>query len=111
MFFVRDKDFDDALASPEALEKRLTTLRKTRKASYIAAVVSMIVFFGLVFLNLSIATNSPKANTSGPVINTVVMLCLAVVQAIATLSIQGEIRSLMVYKRMLEKTAPRQNEP
>jgi hypothetical protein len=109
--FTRDEEFEKALASPEALEKRLASLRKTRKIAYITAIFLMIAFFTLVFMGFSIIMKYPAGNATGVAINASMTLFLAFQQAAAALSAQADIRSLMVYKMMLKTSSPQGTQP
>ena len=100
MIFSRDRDFEEALADPDALDNRLEQLRKERKLAHRMSVVSMSVFFLSVFAELFGYYKTKQIGTSavlGPM-----MLFLSLQQLNAATSSQSDIRTLIAV-RLLKK--------
>ena len=104
MIFSRDRDFEEALADPVALEQRLALLQKDRKRALIMSVVLISVFCLMVFLALAVHY---KTKTIGQhVIIAPMMAFLALQQFVAVISYQNDIRTLLVFKKLRQLSEP-----
>jgi hypothetical protein len=104
MIFSRDRDFEEALADPVALEQRLALLQKDRKRALIMSVVLISVFCLSAFLALAVHY---KTKTIGQhVIIAPMMAFLALQQFVAVISYQNDIRTLLVFKKLRQLSEP-----
>ncbi|QJE99012.1 hypothetical protein [Luteolibacter luteus] len=99
MILFRDKDFEDALASPDALEKRLVDLRKQRKLAYGTCILLMVSLFIMAFAWLAIiGRTGGKQPPFSPVLP--LLLVVMIQQMASALSAQSDIRALMTFRKL-----------
>lgn len=109
MISSRDKDFEEALASPDALEKRLAELGKQRKLAYGTCIVLMVSLFIMAFAWLAItARTGGKQPPFSPVLP--ILLVVMIQQMASALSAQSDIRALIAFRKLRELAAPSKKE-
>ncbi len=102
MIFTFDKEFSEALASPEALEKHLAKLTKERRLSLIVHWFSGLVFLFLFFVVVWASYKNPS-NGFGMILGgAMLMLFVSIYQLGSVLSAQADIRSLLAFKKLRE---------
>ena len=111
MMFTWDKDFEDALATPEALEKHLAKLVKQRRWCAIVAGGSAAVCFFNIFVIIWASWKRPGQAPGALVAVSLTMLVGIVQQTGSALAAQADIRTLKAYKKTLELVAARQSPP
>lgn len=99
MILTSDKDFEEALESPEALELHLAKLKKQRRLGLVVYGVGNLTFFFCFFVGLW--GSSKASNVSGVIWGVaMVMLFLCITNLCSVLSAQADIRALLSYKRL-----------
>ena len=102
MIFTFDKEFDEALASSEALEKHLAKLTKQRRLNLIVHWFLNAVFF-LGFFCVVWASYKNHSNGFGVNLGvSMLMLFCSITQLASALSAQADIRTLLAFKKLRE---------
>jgi hypothetical protein len=97
MFEKRDREFEEALAGADKLERRLEQLRLSRRIAIILAAATACLFFVLVFMSIRMSTKSPTVLPVTPL-----TLFMAGQQALMASLAHGEIRTLLAFKKLQE---------
>ncbi|WP_035615813.1 hypothetical protein [Haloferula sp. BvORR071] len=100
--FTSDKDFEEALARPEALEKHLAKLENLRRNSFRLALFTTAVCFLNIFVTLWISLRDPKMPPSATIAVAITMAIGAIQQTGTALAAQADIRTLKAFKKLQE---------
>ena len=102
MIFTFDSEFDEALASPEALERQLVKLTKQRRLGLILHGLSGLVFLLCFFAMVWASCKSPSIGLGVISGGAMLMLFVSIHQLGWALSAQADIRALMAFKKLRE---------
>jgi hypothetical protein len=107
MFEKSDQDFLGLLDDPANLEKRIQQCGRTRLNGVIAGALMTVFIFGQVFWVLGIHQSSVSPGTPsgiqpppGMVLLPLLFAILAVQQALRALAAHGELRTLLLFKKL-----------
>ena len=101
MIYSKDSQFAEALENEEAFEKRLSDLRKFRKVSFFSWIVTALSFFVVCISVLTVVSRGVQL--IGPMAVTIPTLLFAsLVQLVSIIAVQGEIRTLLTFKKLKE---------
>ena len=102
---LSDKDFDDALATPEALEKQLAKLVKQRRIHSFVAAFSTAACFLNIFVIVWASYKDPARVPGALVAVALTMLAGMIQQTASALAAHADLRAFQSYKR-LRSTVP-----
>lgn len=100
MFQKSDQKFVGALESPEVLEQLLQKLRRGRRWLTISTAFSLLAAIMLFILVQPLATDLPPGAGAPLLILPMMLLFFPVLNAMKALSLHGEIRTLLVFKKL-----------
>lgn len=109
--FTRDKEFEEALASPEALESYLGKLTKQRRVSWAVMGLSTAVCFFIIFVMIWGSFKDPAHNPAVMVAVALTMLLGTIQHTTSALSAQADIRTLQAHRKTLELLGSRKDQP
>lgn len=112
MNLTLDKDFEEALASPEALEQHLVRLQKVRQTNMrrasIAGVVTTLLTFGVMGLG-----SAQDLTSYGLLVAALAIIALdsSLTYLIRANSAQADIRTLLAFRKLREVSHGREQGP
>ncbi len=100
MFEKSDQKFLRALESPEELEKLLKKLRRGRRWSAFFTAFFLLAVVVLFILIQPLVTSLPQGAGAPLLILPVMLLFCPMLYAMKALSLHGEIRTLLIFKKL-----------